>query len=76
MSTSSDTETVNHPPHYCQGGMECIQALEALGIAEDYCRGNALKYLWRLKDKGKAVEDARKAKWYVERLLGYLEAKE
>lgn len=68
------TDIVNHPPHYTQGAVECIEALEAIGIAADYCRGNAIKYLWRLDDKGKSLEDARKAQWYINRLIGYLEA--
>lgn len=68
------SDPVNHPPHYCQGGVECITVLEQLGIARDYCRGNAIKYLWRMADKGKALEDAKKAQWYVNRLVGYLES--
>jgi hypothetical protein len=68
------SDVVNHPPHYNQGAVECIQALESLGIAKDYCRANALKYLWRMADKGKALEDCRKAQWYVNRLVGYLES--
>jgi hypothetical protein len=68
------TDIVNKPPHYCQGGVECIEAIEALGIHREYVRANAIKYLWRLNDKGKSLEDARKAQWYINRLVGYLEA--
>jgi hypothetical protein len=68
------SDVVNHPPHYCQGGIECITVLEQLGLAQAYCRGNAIKYLWRMADKGKALEDAKKAQWYVNRLVGYLES--
>jgi hypothetical protein len=69
-------DIVNTPPHYMQGGIECIEVLEALGLAEHYCHGNAIKYLWRLKEKGKPLEDARKARWYVDRLIGYLQDQE
>jgi hypothetical protein len=68
------SDVVNHPPHYNQGDVECIQALESLGISQVYCRANALKYLWRMADKGKALEDVKKAQWYVNRLVGYLES--
>ena len=29
--------------------------------------GNAVKYIWRADEKGNAVEDLRKAAWYIER---------
>jgi hypothetical protein len=29
--------------------------------------GNALKYIWRADLKGHAIEDLRKARWYIER---------
>ena len=32
------------------------------------CTGNAIKYLWRWKQKN-GVEDLRKAKWYISRLI-------
>jgi hypothetical protein len=31
--------------------------------------GNALKYIWRADLKGKAIEDLKKAKWYLEKEL-------
>lgn len=68
------SDNVNHPPHYTQGGIECIEAIEAIGIGVDFCRGNAIKYLWRLGSKGESLEDARKAQWYVNRLVDRLAA--
>ncbi len=66
------TDTVNHPPHYTAGGVECIDALEAATVGLDgieaVCTANAIKYLWRWKRKG-GVEDLRKARWYIERLI-------
>lgn len=65
-------DMVNHPPHYTHGGVECIEALEAMLGAEGfnaYCRGTAVKYLWRTGHKWDAEEDLKKAIWYIERLV-------
>lgn len=58
-------DMVNHPPHYTThpSGVECIQITEHMG----FCLGNAMKYIWRADEKGKAVEDLEKARWYLER---------
>ena len=65
-------DMVNHPPHY-QGQVETIDGIEA-ALGPDgfraYCRGNALKYIWRAGKKGDADEDIRKAIWYLNRALG------
>ena len=68
-SPDSSSDPIN-PSHYKQGGIECIEAIKAaLGDGfPDYLRGNAMKYLWRYKEKG-GVEDLRKAKWYLDRLV-------
>ena len=64
------TDNVNHPPHYKQGGIECIDAIKScLGDGfKFYLQGNAMKYLWRYEHKGKAIEDLEKATWYINRL--------
>lgn len=73
-SVSSPTPTpdlVNHPPHYTQGGIECIDAIRASMSKEQflgYCKGNSLKYQWRYEAKG-GVEDLKKAKWYLDRMI-------
>ena len=63
------SDAVNHPKHYGQGEIECIDAIEScLGeMFEGYLHGNALKYLWRWKYKGKE-EDLAKCMWYLNRL--------
>lgn len=65
-------DAVNHPDHYCQGGVECIDAIRAavtdLTGLEAVCTGNAIKYLWRWKRKNGA-EDLKKARWYIDRLI-------
>ena len=63
-------DAVNHPPHYTAGAIECIEAMrEALGLEGfvAYCRGAAMKYVWRAGLKGAATEDLRKASWYLQR---------
>jgi hypothetical protein len=39
----------------------------------NFCCGNAIKYLWRAGEKGDAIEDLRKALWYVDREIERLE---
>ena len=58
------TDPINHPQHYIHpSGVECIQITEHL----NFCLGNALKYIWRADHKGDAINDLRKAVWYLER---------
>jgi uncharacterized protein DUF3310 len=54
-----------NPPHYKAhpSGVECIDVAEHM----NFNRGNALKYLWRAGLKGCALEDLRKARWYLDR---------
>lgn len=62
---------VNHPSHYTQGGIECIDAIRASMTAEEFkgfLKGNAVKYLWRYSLKN-GVEDLKKASWYLNRLI-------
>ena len=65
-------DNVNHPEHYTQGKVECIDALAAATInlqgIEAVCTANAIKYLWRWKQKN-GVEDLKKAKWYIDKLM-------
>jgi len=58
-------DPVNHPPHYTAhpSGVECIQITEHMG----FCLGNAVKYIWRADLKHDAVEDLKKARWYIDR---------
>lgn len=59
---------VNHPAHYNVGNIETIDYLDSLGLAEDFCIGNAIKYLSRYKHKN-GVEDLHKAQWYISWLI-------
>lgn len=75
---TSKPDMVNHPSHYTQGGIECIQALEAATInlkgIEAVCTANAIKYLWRWKQKN-GVEDLEKARFYINYLINNAELK-
>lgn len=70
-------DNVNSPSHYNQAGIECIDAIEAaLGDGfQYYLQGNIMKYVWRYEYKN-GVEDLRKAKWYLTRLISEMEKKE
>ena len=74
-----DVDMVNHPSHYTQGGIECIDALKAATVSktgiEAVCTANAIKYLWRYEEKN-GIEDVKKARWYIDRLIRELEEKE
>ena len=68
-------DNVNHPSHYTQGGIECLDAIEASMPAEgfqDYCKGNILKYIWRYRFKN-GVEDLKKAQFYLGRMIKSVE---
>ena len=70
--TTDKEDMVNHPPHYKKGGVEVIDVIEA-GIGDQgfvgYLLGNIMKYLLRFPHKGKPVEDLKKARWYLDRLI-------
>lgn len=63
MDTQHDP--VNNPKHYTQhpSGIEAIQITEHMS----FCLGNAVKYVWRADLKNDAIEDLKKAVWYIER---------
>lgn len=65
-----------NPNHYKNGKVECIEAIESAvvnkkGIEAAYVF-NVIKYLWRYEDKN-GLEDVKKAQWYLNRLVKYLE---
>lgn len=63
-------DNVNSPLHYQRGGLECIDVIRAeLGIGFiDYCYGNAIKYLWRWREKN-GIEDLKKCHKYIEWMI-------
>jgi hypothetical protein len=75
IEPSNVTDDVNHPAHYNAGGIECIDAIEAMLPREQFIgflRGQVVKYQWRMGRKGDAAQDAGKAEWYAARLAKVL----
>lgn len=71
-------DPVDHPEHYTAGKVEVIEILEqAVEDAPDPISGGllwqTLKYLLRLWYKGNTLQDAKKARWYLNRLIDRLE---
>jgi len=72
LSIRKDPDPVTQPDHYNKGSIEAIEAIKAsmpINEFNGYLKGNALKYLWRYDYKGKPIEDLRKCRWYIERLI-------
>jgi hypothetical protein len=68
------SDPVNHPEHYCQNpsGVECITVVEHMS----FNLGNAVKYIWRAKQKGFLIQDLEKAIWYIKREIDLLKAEQ
>ena len=66
-----DELIVNSPPHYKQGDVECIEAIKAAtgDGYQGYLQGNIMKYIWRYRAKGQAINDLKKAQWYLKELI-------
>ena len=73
-------DNVNHPSHYTEG-----RAFEVIEVLEDWCgrapdpvlgglQWNSLKYQGRVWDKANPLEDLKKSRWYLNRLIDKLEA--
>lgn len=74
----SKFDPVDKPLHYSSGGIEAIEGIEASMSPEGfagYLKGNIMKYMWRYEKKDKEVEDLKKARWYLDRLIGLRERK-
>ena len=73
-----DYDSVDNPAHYNKGGVECIDAIRGSMSADafrGFLKGNVMKYVFRYEAKN-GLEDLRKARWYLERLIGEVEADE
>ena len=76
--TPLHVDVVNSPPHYKTGGIEAIEGIEASMGPEAYAgylKGSVTKYLWRYEKKGKPLEDLKKARWFLDRLISLRERK-
>ena len=63
--SKTQSDPVAHPAHYTghPSGVECIEVAEHFG----FNLGNAIKYIWRVDRKADALEDLKKARWYLDR---------
>lgn len=67
------SEKINHPAHYHGGTYEAINVIEAWKLG--FSLGNAIKYICRAGLKtNNAVEDLKKAAWYIQREIERLES--
>jgi len=72
------SDAVNSPAHYTRGRVEAIEVIEdavkdATAPFDAMLQGNVLKYLLRLWVKENPLQDAKKARWYLDRLIENLE---
>ena len=76
-SAYKPVDNVNSPAHYTRGSQEAIDTIEeAIKDAPDVKSGmlqaQVLKYLLRMWLKDNPEQDARKAQWYLNRLVDSL----
>lgn len=60
-------DVVNHPTHYTNGSMECIDEMKLIfgkQAVMNFCLCNAWKYRYRALHKN-GEEDLAKASWYI-----------
>jgi len=63
---------IDKPKHYTQGKVECLDAIDSMleeSSRIDFYRTQIVKYMWRLRDKGSPLKDAKKAQFYLDRLI-------
>jgi hypothetical protein len=78
-SDGKDVELVDSPAHYNVGSIEAIDAIESSMNFDEtvgYLKGSTLKYLFRYRYKGRSLEDLKKARWYLNRLIDKWEIKD
>ncbi len=73
IQSEQQDDPVNHPSHYTYGKIECLDYIEDKGFG--FNLGNAVKYITRAGHKKDAVEDLKKAVFYINREIRNLEAK-
>lgn len=72
-----EQDMVNSPPHYTSGDMETIDVIRH--VTRSYTGfqasliGNVIKYSDRANFKGNKLQDLKKAKWYMDRLVKEVE---
>ena len=75
-------DEVTKPPHYTHGPLECRDAIESMlaggggGGVVDFYRAQIVQYIWRMPYKGNLLVDAKKADFYLRRMIKMLELSE
>lgn len=72
-------DDVTSPVHYTDSKIEVIDFIEDKNLG--FCAGNVIKYVVRagkkrsagMSDKGKAIQDLEKARWYIDRRIKEIE---
>ena len=74
---------ITKAPHYTQGPIECLDAIDSMLTGDDgddgavdFYRAQVVKYLWRMPHKGSPLVDAKKADFYLHRLISNLEQRD
>ena len=70
IEANKEKENVHHPKHYINGKSICAACgspIECIDVTRhlNFNIGNAMKYLWRHEHKNNAIEDLKKAVWYI-----------
>lgn len=70
LAYEEDSDAVNHPKHYqLPSGRESVDVMREILTDEEFrgwCKGNALKYIFREGKKDDAVQDIKKAGKFLE----------
>ena len=74
FSDYAKSDRVNSPAHYTRGSQEAIDIIEeaiqdAPSVQQGMLQAQVLKYLLRMWLKDNPIEDAKKARWYLNRLI-------
>ena len=77
--TPAPEDRVNSPKHYTAGRAEVIDVIEdaisgSVDSKSGFLQGQVIKYILRLWLKDNPLEDAKKSKWYLERLIAHLDS--
>ena len=75
-SSSTMEDPVNSPSHYTSGGIETIDYMEAKSTPEEFrghLRLTTIKYLSRAGLKDDTLRDLKKAQWYLNALVDFIE---
>lgn len=60
-------DLINHPPHYTKGRIECLDFIVDQQLP--YLAGQVVKYVVRYRHKGTPIDDLKKARFYLDRLI-------